>query len=127
MKLELVCPDVYKEFYCGNFVVQRTIIPFSAIALDQAHEQNNAIIKGVNGAVGLLSKDMDSALRRWKAAGPEVCKLLEGNEQLHNITSSENKGNYTKTKPSFRKLSSTILKNYFSTLIKIAIISRRID
>ena len=41
MKLELVCPDVYKEFYCGNFVVQRTIIPFSAIALDQAHEQNN--------------------------------------------------------------------------------------
>ena len=95
--------------------------------MDQAHEQNNAIIKWVNGAVGLLSKDMDSALRLWKAAGPEVCRLLGDDEQLYNITSSENKGKYTKAKSSFRKLSSTTLKNYFSTLIKIAIISRRID
>ena len=84
-------------------------------------------INGINGAVGLLSKDMDSALRRWKAAGPEVCRLLRDNEQLYNITSSENKGKHKKTKPSFRKLSSTTLKNYFSTLIKVSTISRRID
>ena len=38
MKLELVCPNVYKEFCSGNFVVWKTINPFSAIALDQAHE-----------------------------------------------------------------------------------------
>ena len=44
--------------------------------MDQAHEQNNAIIKGFGGAVGLLSKDMDSALRRWEVAGLEVCRLL---------------------------------------------------
>ena len=73
MKLELICPNVYKEFWSGNFFVRKTINPFSAIALDQAHEQcseqhmnmnrhmKNAIIKGVGGDVGLLSKDMHSA------------------------------------------------------------------
>ena len=59
-----------------NLFVRKTINPFSLIALDQAHEQNNAIIKGFGGAVGLLSKDMDSALRRWEVAGLEVCRLL---------------------------------------------------
>ena len=47
IKLELVCPNVYNEFCSSNFVVQKTINLFSAIALDQAHEQNNAIIKGL--------------------------------------------------------------------------------
>ena len=59
------------------------------ITLDQAHEQNNAIIKGVGGAVGLLSKDMDSALRRSEVAGLEVCRLLEEYEWLHSITSNK--------------------------------------
>ena len=40
MKLELVCPNVYKEFCSGNFVVQKTINPFSAIALDQTSNEN---------------------------------------------------------------------------------------
>ena len=40
MKLELVCPNVYKEFCSGKFVVQKTINPFSAIALDQTSNEN---------------------------------------------------------------------------------------
>ena len=51
--------------------------PFSAIALNQADEQNNTVITGVGSAVGLFSKDMDSALKRWEVARPEVCRLLE--------------------------------------------------
>ena len=77
MKLELLCPNVYKEFCSGNFVVRKAINVFSKIALDQAHEQNNAIIKGVSGAVALLSRDMNSALRRWEVAGLKVFKVLE--------------------------------------------------
>jgi len=34
-------------------MVQKTNRPFSAIPVDQAHEQNNAAIKGHGGAVGL--------------------------------------------------------------------------
>lgn len=46
-------PEVAKEFSEGNFVVRKSARPFSAIAIDQAHEQNNALVKGDGGAVGL--------------------------------------------------------------------------
>ena len=71
---------------------------------------------------------MDSALRRWEVAGPQVRRLQEEYELQHNITSNENKGKHHKYYiPSFRKLSLTSLKNYFSTLMKFATLSRRID
>ena len=35
------------------WVVAKTEKPFSYIPIDQAHEQNNAIVKGSGGAVGL--------------------------------------------------------------------------
>lgn len=65
-------PDVYREFNNGHFTVQKTKRVFSAIPIDQAHEQNknNACVKGDGGAVGLT--DNPSALRRWMIAGPEV-------------------------------------------------------
>ena len=68
------CPKLYEEFLAGNFVLQKPDNPFSANALDQGHEQNNATMKGVGGAVGLLSSDMESALRRWKVAVPDVSR-----------------------------------------------------
>ncbi|KAG1672959.1 CUGBP Elav-like family member 2 [Nymphon striatum] len=40
----------------------------------QAHEQNNACIKGDGGAVGLT--DNPNALRRWMVAGPEVSRVI---------------------------------------------------
>ena len=89
MKLKLVCPNVYKEFCSGNFVVRKTINCFSAIALDQADERNNEIINVVGGAVGPLSKDMNSALRRWEVAGPKECRFLEDYERMYNITSNK--------------------------------------
>ena len=67
-------PDVHKEFCNGNFMVQKTYRKFSALAVDQAHEQNNAIIKGDGGAIGLTEDP--AALRRWLVAGPEVCRLI---------------------------------------------------
>ena len=44
---------MYQAFCNGGFVVQKTCRPFSAIALDQAHEQYNAMVKRDGGAVGL--------------------------------------------------------------------------
>ena len=68
-------PDVAREFMAGNFTVQKTKNVFSSIPIDQAHEQNNACIKGDGGAVGLT--DNPSALRRWMIAGPEVARAIE--------------------------------------------------
>ncbi len=44
-------PDVYAEFVKGNFTVKKLKRAFSAIVIDQAHEQNNASVKGDGGAV----------------------------------------------------------------------------
>lgn len=68
-------PDLYAEFMEGHFAFHKTKKHFSAMALDQAHEQNNAIVKGDGGAVGLTQKP--AALARWMVAGPEMARLLQ--------------------------------------------------
>ena len=54
---------------------------FSAIPIDQAHEQNNACSKRDGGTVGLT--DNPSALQRWMVAGLEVAALIEDFEDAH--------------------------------------------
>ena len=44
--LEQRNPDVAHQFAQGKFVVHKTQLSFSAIALDHSHEQNNKLIKG---------------------------------------------------------------------------------
>ena len=51
--LEKQHPSVAGEFNKGNFVVHKSDRTFSAMAIDQAHEQNNAVVKGEGGAIGL--------------------------------------------------------------------------
>ena len=67
-------PHVLAEFRAGRFVVHKTSNKFSAMAIDQCHEQNNATVKGSGGAVGLT--DNPSALRRWMVTGPEVARMV---------------------------------------------------
>ena len=42
-------PAIYAEFLKGNFATKGSRRAFSAIAIDQAHEQNNASVKGDGG------------------------------------------------------------------------------
>ena len=55
-------PDIFTEFSRGHFVVRKTEKTFSSMVIDQAHEQNNAVIKGDGGAIGLTEDQ--TALRR---------------------------------------------------------------
>lgn len=73
--LERKHPTVYQEFMLGNFTVKKTGRAFSNMAIDQAHEQNNAFVKSEGGAVGLTQNP--SALRRWMVCGPEMARLIE--------------------------------------------------
>ena len=68
-------PDIATQFAQGGFVVRKTKRPFSAIAIDHAHEQNNKVVKGDGGAVGLLHNP--KALLRWMVAGPELARVIE--------------------------------------------------
>lgn len=47
MSIEDKHPEVADEFKKGKFVVHKSERAFSSIAIDQAHEQNNAVIKGI--------------------------------------------------------------------------------
>jgi len=59
-------PDIAREFQAGNFTIQKTCRKFSAIPIDQAHEQNNAAIKGDGCAVDLTDNP-------WQARSDDGC------------------------------------------------------
>ena len=61
-------------FQRGEFVVHKSSCDFSAIAIGQATEQANAVIKADGGAIGVTEDP--SALIRWMVAGPEVSQLV---------------------------------------------------
>ncbi len=89
--LEKAHPTIAAEFNNGNFTVHKTRRAFSSIAIDQAHEQNNAAVKSDGGAVGLTQNP--GALRRWMVAEPEVVRMtaefeasMEGNKRLSSET-----------------------------------------
>ena len=67
-------PAIYQKFVAARFVAHRTNRPFSAMALDQAHEQANANVKGDCGAVRLT--DNPNALQRWMVAGLEISRMV---------------------------------------------------
>ena len=71
-ELHKKAPQVEEAFKEGLFTVVKTRRRFSAIAIDQAHEQNNAMVKGDGGAVGLTENS--NALRRWMLSGPEMAR-----------------------------------------------------
>ena len=54
--------------------MHKTKRPFSSIAIDQAHEKNNKVVKGDGGAVDLLQNP--KALLRWVVAGPELSRVI---------------------------------------------------
>ena len=57
----------------GHWVLSKTSKYFSAIPIDQAHEQENASVKGSGGCIGLTENPI--ALKRWMLSGPELARL----------------------------------------------------
>ena len=56
-------PEDLKDVSCKFWVVQKSYNWFSAIPIDQAHEPENAKVKGNGGVVGLTENP--AALCRW--------------------------------------------------------------
>ena len=46
--------NVYEQFLKGQFTTQKEIRKFLRISDDHAHEQNNKIVKGTGGAIGIF-------------------------------------------------------------------------
>ena len=96
-ELPLKHPAVYAEFHNGSFVVHKTKRLFSSIALDHAHEQVNAVVKGEGGAVGLTENP--AALRRWMVAGPELARMVE---EFEGVISASESQNHHENKPAIQ-------------------------
>ncbi len=74
------------EFEAGKFSLLKTNAPFSAMAIDQVHEQNNGVMKGDGGTIGLTENP--AALKRWMVAGPEMARIISEFETEMECTTS---------------------------------------
>ena len=86
----LLCkhPAVFQQFSQGAFVVHKSPRVFSSIAMDHAHEQANASVKGDGGAVCLT--ESPGALLRWSVAGPELARMMqEFEEAIPSVTKED--------------------------------------
>ena len=71
------------------------------MAIDQAHEQANAVIKGDCGAVRIT--DDPSALRRWVVAGPAVSQLVAQYEEASVLRDMSKQTNHHEQTPTFKR------------------------
>ena len=78
--LETAIPAIAAEFKNSNFEVNKTNRAFSLLPVDQAHEQNNNIVKGDGVAIDLT--ESSTQLLRWMVSGPEMsgtfCDFVPG-------------------------------------------------
>ena len=80
-------PDSIAEEFKTCWVLQKTQNAFSCMPLDQAHEQNNELVKGTGGVVGLTENPV--AFRRWMVAGPEQARILKEFESQLSLENEE--------------------------------------
>ena len=79
MTLSHLHPHIYAEFLKGHFTVKKTSRTFSNLAIDQAHDQHNAVVKEDGGAVGLT--ECPAALQRWIFSDPEMERVTNDFER----------------------------------------------
>lgn len=84
-------PSVHEEFVKRNFTAQKTFHAFSLTALNQANGQNNKVVKGNGGAIGL----MQYPLFRWMVGEPQLARLVIEFEECRDesMHSQANAGN----------------------------------
>ena len=74
----------WAEFKKGIFLVKKT---FSGISLDHAHEQNNKLVKGDAGAIGLTENS--SQLLRRMVSGPGIAGIVNEFECSMEVTKGD--------------------------------------
>ena len=69
---------IFDAFLNGFFTVQKSERPFSNIATDQAHEQNDKLVKIDGGAIGILYSKV--VLLKWAVVSPIISGILQDQE-----------------------------------------------
>ena len=87
----------------GHFTVKKTSHAFSNLAIDQAHEQNNAVVKDGGGAVGLT--ECPAALQRWMLIGPEMARVINDFERSVDSALCTSDTRHHEQRPGVQKIS----------------------
>ena len=74
--LDQCCPDVFCNFMNGNFSFPKTNTLFFQISLDQLHEHNNKVIKGISGTTSGINRKDESVLNRGALSGPKLAEII---------------------------------------------------
>ena len=109
--------DVYWQMLKGVFNFTKKPCHFWRIALDQIHEQNNKIIKGVGGASSLLNTKDESTLIRWEKCDSEVVRIVsEFEDSLYNQHASSSAAKYHENKEKFRQKFNRDVESVYQTI-----------
>ena len=92
---------VHEEYAKGQFTFNKTKKRFWSLPVDQAHEQNNKLVKIEGGAVGILENH--TSLMRWIVAGPEINKMLNAFDFLSSEVKDSHFEDNDSHKTDFRK------------------------
>ena len=104
------------EFLKGKFVVTKSERLHSSIAVDQAHEQHNAIIKSTSGGMELLNRDDDGkALLRTTVSLPELVRMKEEYECLTSTKTPESSKEHHEAYSAFQKCFYKDVQNLFDS------------
>ncbi|KAG5871120.1 hypothetical protein JTB14_036747 [Gonioctena quinquepunctata] len=74
-------PDSIKDQFerCSNWIMSKTRNTFSTIPFEQAHEQENKIVKDLGGVIGITENFV--AFRRWMLSVPEISRKIKQFEE----------------------------------------------
>lgn len=86
--------DIAQNFKKGFFTVQKSKRNFSSMGLDQAHEENNKLVKIDDGNIGILEND--HAMLKWVVAGLIISGILNQSEEINDYSDHENTKQFEK-------------------------------
>ena len=90
--LEKTHPNIYKEFFAGNFSVWRKLGSFNKVPSDQVIEQTiNKDQKGSGGIVGFSHSE--SIVQRWIVSNHIISRILGNFQQSLDLLGEKNKCN----------------------------------
>ena len=67
--------EIFESFVSGYFTISKSRRTFAKVSIDQAHEQNNKLVKVCGGAIGI--SENEATLLKWAVAGPMISDMLE--------------------------------------------------
>ena len=102
-------------FKKDHFIVMPSKRIFSNIRIDQAHEQNNKLLKIHGGAIGILVNP--NVLLRWAVSGPVVAELCRY-KKLSEMSSKNHHENTQAFEFNFRKDFKSIYTSFYNQQFK---------